>query len=113
MKEIRKVSSLDFHIICEIDQEQTNPPENFIEESNIFGNINVSEVGNKEEHDKLKNEENSEDNSTHQIRQEATVESIRLVDQTTAEDMDEKSRELVDDKVTFDSLKLMYFELIY
>ncbi|OIW19938.1 hypothetical protein TanjilG_30872 [Lupinus angustifolius] len=85
-------------------QEHTNPSENSIEETNIFGNMNDSEASNKEEHDNLKGEENSEDNSTHHIRQETHVESTRLVEETTAEDMFEKSRELVNDKVPLNSM---------
>lgn len=88
--------------LCDNDQEQTSPPENSIEESSIFDNVNDGEVYNKEEQDKLNNEENSEDKSTHQISQEATLESTRQINEmTTMDDIDEKSRDLVDDKVTF------------
>ncbi|XP_019416365.1 PREDICTED: uncharacterized protein LOC109327650 [Lupinus angustifolius] len=81
---------------------QTNPSEDSIEESNIFSNMNHSNANNKEEHDRLKNEEHSED-TTHQIREETHVQPTRLVEDTTAENMDENSRELVGDKVIFDS----------
>ncbi|XP_022642964.1 GATA zinc finger domain-containing protein 14-like [Vigna radiata var. radiata] len=78
-------------------QEQTSPLENFNEESNIFGNMN-DEVNNKEKHIKLKN---NEDNSNHLISQEATIQSTNPIsDTTTLEDMNEKSRDSVDDKVS-------------
>lgn len=84
------------HITCDIYQEQTSPLENFNEESNIFGNMN-DEVNNKEKHIKLKN---NEDNSNHLISQEATIQSTNPIsDTTTLEDMNEKSRDSVDDKV--------------
>ncbi|CAL0335020.1 unnamed protein product [Lupinus luteus] len=91
------------HVDFNHSQEHTNSSENSIEETNIFGNTNDSEANNKEEHDNLKGEENSEGNSTHQIRQETHVESTRLVEETTSEDMFEKSRELVEDKVPLSS----------
>ncbi|RDX75593.1 hypothetical protein CR513_44509, partial [Mucuna pruriens] len=73
-------------------QEQTNTLENSIEESNIFGNRNDEEVHNKEERDKSKNDKNNEDNSNRQ--ETATTEST-----IPMEDMEEKSRGLMDDKV--------------
>ncbi|KAE9594152.1 hypothetical protein Lalb_Chr18g0050791 [Lupinus albus] len=77
----------------------TNPSEDSIQESDIFGNMNDSKPNNNEEHDKLKNEEISEDNSTHQIREETHVEPTKLVEETTAENIDEKTRELLDDNL--------------
>ena len=77
-----------------------------MEESNIFAKINDAEVSNKEEEDKSKNDKNSEDNSPHPNRQEAITESTKLAGETTIEDMNEKSRELVDDKVIFEYLIL-------
>lgn len=74
--------------MCDIDQEQTNPLENSIEESNVFGSMNDEEVSNMEEEDKSKNDENSEDNSYHLNRQEATTESTRPISEiATLEDM--------------------------
>ncbi|KAG4377223.1 hypothetical protein AAZX31_18G064200 [Glycine max] len=68
-------------------QEQTNHLENCIEESNVFGSMN-DEVSNMEEEDKSKNDENSEDNSYHLNRQEATTESTRPISEiATLEDM--------------------------
>lgn len=62
------------------------------------------EVSLKEEQDKSKNDEISEDNSKHLIRQENTAESTRI---TTMEDTDDtQSRDLVDDRVAFDILFL-------
>jgi len=85
--EKRKASSLILHIMCDIDQEQTNHLENCIEESNVFGSMN-DEVSNMEEEDKSKNDENSEDNSYHLNRQEATTESTRPISEiATLEDM--------------------------
>ncbi|KAK7289754.1 hypothetical protein RIF29_03662 [Crotalaria pallida] len=86
--------------------EQINILENSIEESNYFGNMNDSEVNYKEEHDNATNKENREENFSHQIRQEAFVESIGLVEKNTLEDMDEKSRESVDDKVPSNSMMI-------
>ncbi|XP_057428774.1 uncharacterized protein LOC130722148 isoform X2 [Lotus japonicus] len=79
-------------------QEQTNPLENSTEGSNILGNMNdEEEVSLKEEQDKSKNDEISEDNSKHLIRQENTAESTRI---TTMEDTDDtQSRDLVDDRL--------------
>lgn len=62
--------------------------ENSIEQSNIYRNINSSE--------------SSEDSSTHQINQETTSEATKQInDMETTENMDEESRDLADDKVTF------------
>ncbi|XP_027337465.1 uncharacterized protein LOC113851189 [Abrus precatorius] len=80
-------------------QEQTNLPENSTPESNIFDNINGEEVCINEEKEKLKNDENSEDNSNHPHKQEATTEStIPKNEIPTLEDMNEKSRDLVNEK---------------
>ncbi|MCI03100.1 hypothetical protein A2U01_0024135, partial [Trifolium medium] len=59
------------------------------------------EINRKEPQDKLNNGESSEDNSTHQISQEAaTSESTKQIDKVeTVEHMDEESRDLVDDKM--------------
>ncbi|TKY47132.1 hypothetical protein E2542_SST29187 [Spatholobus suberectus] len=82
-------------------QEHTNLLENSIEESNIFGNRNDEEIHNKEEQHKLNNDENNEDNSNHLNRQEAATESTTIMNEITmSKDMDEKSRDLMDDKVT-------------
>ncbi|KHN13935.1 hypothetical protein glysoja_047794 [Glycine soja] len=67
-------------------QEQTNPLENSIEESNVFGSMNDEEVSNMEEEDKSKNDENSEGNSDH-LNTQATTESARPISEiTTLED---------------------------
>lgn len=72
--------------MCDIDQEQTNPLENSIEESNVFGSMNDEEVSNMEEEDKSKNDENSEGNSDH-LNTQATTESARPISEiTTLED---------------------------
>ncbi|BAT88374.1 hypothetical protein VIGAN_05184800 [Vigna angularis var. angularis] len=77
------------------NQLQTSPLENFNEEDNIFGNMN-NEVDNKEKHTKSKN---NEDNFNHLNSQEATTQSTNPIsDTTTLEDMNENSRDLVDDK---------------
>ncbi|XP_061358042.1 uncharacterized protein LOC133302300 [Gastrolobium bilobum] len=82
-------------------REQANPPENSTEESNMFGKLNGEEICDKEEQDKLKNDENSEDSSRHLIRQEATAESTTLINErTTMEVMNEKPRDSVNDKHT-------------
>ncbi|CAJ2640243.1 unnamed protein product [Trifolium pratense] len=82
-------------------QEQTNHMENSIEESNIYRNMNDEEINRKEPQDKLNNGESSEDNSSHQISQEAaTSEATKQIDKVeTVEHMDEESRDLVDDKM--------------
>ena len=79
--EKRKASSLILHIMCDIDQEQTNHLENCIEESNVFGSMN-DEVSNMEEEDKSKNDENSEGNSDH-LNTQATTESKQFNIQTS------------------------------
>lgn len=66
------------------------------------------EVCNKEDQ-KSNNDENSEDKFTPPSRQDASAEPHILAETTTSEDMDEKSRELFDNKVTFASLNLIYF----
>jgi len=63
------------------------------------------EVDNKEKHIKLKN---NEDNSNNLNNQEVTIQSTNLISETKfLEDMIEKSRDLVDDKVTFYSLTFL------
>jgi len=79
---------------------QISPLENFGEESNIFDNIN-DEVYNKEKHVKLNKEENNEDNSNHLNSEGVTTKSTNPVSETTnLEDINEKSRDLINDKVT-------------
>ncbi|KAK7387225.1 hypothetical protein VNO78_27842 [Psophocarpus tetragonolobus] len=90
-------------------QEQPNLQESSIEESNVFGSMDDEDVYNREEHDKSKNDDINEDNSCHLHRQEAMTESTTLTSEiTTSEDMDNNSRDLVDDKVSFDYSKLIY-----
>jgi hypothetical protein len=83
----KKSLCLNLLFMCDIDKEHTIM-ENSIEESNIYRNINSSE--------------SSEDSSTRQINQETTSEAIKQInDMETMENMDEESRDLADDKVTF------------
>jgi len=73
--------------------------ENPIEESNIYKNMNDEEISRKELQDKLNS---SEDSSTHQINQETTSESTKQTNEMeTMENMDEESKDLADDQVTF------------
>jgi len=73
--------------------------ENPIEESNIYKNMNDEEISRKELQDKLNS---GEDSSTHQINQETTSESTKQNNEMeTMENMDEESKDLADDQVTF------------
>ncbi|XP_019454810.1 PREDICTED: uncharacterized protein LOC109355962 isoform X1 [Lupinus angustifolius] len=82
-------------------QEWTYHPENSIEESNMFSKMNDAEVYNTEDREKLKSDENSEEEITSLSRQDDTAESPKQVDMTN-----EKPRELFDDKEPLDSVML-------
>ena len=58
--------------------------------------------------EKSKNNENREDKFTPLIRQDASAEPSRPAEMMTSEDMNERSRDLFDDKVTFESLNLIH-----
>ncbi|CAK8565886.1 unnamed protein product [Lathyrus sativus] len=67
-------------------------------ESNIPRNMNDEEIERYEQRGELNNGESSEDNSSHQISQEATSESIKQIN--VMETMnEEESRDIADDKV--------------
>lgn len=91
----RRASSLNYHVFCDIDQEP-----------NISSKMNGEEVCSKEDENKLKNDENNEDKFTPLKVQDASAEPPGLEGLITSQDMKEKSRELFDDKVTYE-----YFEL--
>ncbi|KAE9596031.1 hypothetical protein Lal_00030461 [Lupinus albus] len=82
-------------------QECTYHPENSIEESNMFSKIGDAEVYNKEDGEKLKSDENSEEKIAPLSGQDATAESPKQVEM-----MNEKPRDLFDDKVPLDSVML-------
>ncbi|XP_019459608.1 PREDICTED: uncharacterized protein LOC109359415 isoform X2 [Lupinus angustifolius] len=82
-------------------QEWTYRPKNSIEESNMSSKMSDTEVYNMEEEEKLKSDKNSTEKFSPLSREDATTESPKQV-----EIMDEKSRELFDDKEPLDSVRL-------
>ncbi|XP_020236797.2 uncharacterized protein LOC109816274 [Cajanus cajan] len=87
-------------------QEQTCPPENFIQESNISTKMNDVGVCNKEDENKLKNDETNGDKFTPKVSQDASIEPFRPSERMTSKDISEKSREEFDEKVPLISLIL-------
>ncbi|CAI8596853.1 unnamed protein product [Vicia faba] len=72
--------------------------ESSMEESNIHRSMNDEEINRMEQRDELNNGESSEENSSHQISQEATSESTKEINKMETMD-EEESRDLTDDKV--------------